>query len=85
MASLAGPLQHKTGTIQEQASALQYQKINKVPEDIDTLIRQLKQVQDTFRAASKMSNIGAQHFNAKLEQIISELQRASQSMRDIKL
>lgn len=67
------------------ADTLQRTKINRLPEDFDTLIYELRQVQETFRSASKMSNVGARQFNAKLGEVIEKLQRASQLVEDTML
>lgn len=83
--STAPAVQQQLDAKKNQINTLKYQKITQAPGDIDTLIRELQKVQETFRVASKMSNIGTQQFNTELEEIISKLQKVSRLVGDIKL
>lgn len=79
------PVQQKFDVAKDQIRQVQNTQINVLPEDISSLIYQLRQVQVQFRAASRMSNVGASQFNEKLGQIISKLEKASQLVGDIRL
>ena len=78
-------LQSEYETAKDQVRKVKKNEINSLPADIDSLVHQLRQVQVKFRAASRMSNVGAVQFNERLEQIISKLKKASQYVDDINL
>lgn len=78
-------VQRKVETTKDQVRTIQYTKINKAPEDIDALVNELQKVRTAFRAASKMSNIGAKQFDDKLGEVIVKLRGASRLIGNLKL
>lgn len=74
-------LRQELNRTEDQVSRQKKQLLSTV-EDIDALILELKQVQETFWAVSKRSNIGARQFNDKMEDVISTLRKVSHLIED---
>ena len=81
----ASSSQQEVNQTQESVRNLQYTKISAAPDDLRTLVAELDRERETFRAASRMSNVGSDAFVAALDDVTQKLKYAARLLDDIRL
>lgn len=83
--SNASSIQKEVNQTEQSVRTLQYTKISTAPDDLRALVAELDTVRETFRAASKMSNVGSDAFIAALDDVTQKLKSAARLLDDIRL
>ncbi|MGN1021031.1 MAG: hypothetical protein ACI4O7_11760 [Aristaeellaceae bacterium] len=85
MADSSSSIQREVNQTRESVQTLQYTKISAAPDDLRTLVAELDTVRDTFRAASRMSNVGSDAFITALDDVTHKLKSAARLLDEIRL
>lgn len=78
-------LRDEMNSILSQKDQLQYQQINELPGDIDSLIRELDQVRYALRASTQNSGMGQERFDLIVLELTDRLREASKLLGSVKL
>ncbi|MGN0973086.1 MAG: hypothetical protein ACI4OY_14100 [Aristaeellaceae bacterium] len=81
----ASSIKQEVNQTRQSIQTLQYTKISAAPDDLRTLVAELDTVRETFRAASRMSNVGADAFLAALDDVTHNLKSAARLLDNIRL
>lgn len=83
--SEAESLNRRLRKAEESTHDIQYKRIKKVPDDLGSLVQELEKIQQTYRTASHMSNVGANQFMEALNDVVLNLKQATDLIGNIKL
>ena len=81
----ASSIKQEVSQTRQSMQTLQYTKISAAPDDLRTLVAELDTVRETFRAASRMSNVGSDAFIAAMDDVTHKLKSAARLLDDIRL
>ena len=81
----ASSIKQEVNQTRQSIQTLQYTKISAAPDDLRNLVAELDTVRETFRAASRMSNVGFDAFIAALDDVTHKLKSAARLLDDIRL
>lgn len=78
-------LSDQMSSAQERAREIKYNQIDKLPEDLNAMIRQLQEVRSAYYSVSGGTGLGNEQFFAKIDKVIRKLKGAAESLGSVKL